>query len=128
MDFKEQLDADLTNVFFKTGEGAEFTEEEWMFRPAIASDGGGDYLIAVIPDATTEEVQPQGKGTQTQGRGARVQSQYIRVLVKEADILGGIQVHDRITGRGKVFKIVQIDSDGVGTISLILHEDPNASP
>lgn len=122
MDFKGQLSDDLTNVFFKTGEGAEFTEEDWTYRPASGSDGSGDYAIAVIPDATTEEVQPQGNGS------ARVQSQYVRVLVKEADVVEGVQVGDRMTGRGKAFRIVQVDSDGVGMTTLVLHEDPDASP
>jgi hypothetical protein len=115
--FQDQLGLDLTNVFFKTGIKSEWVEEGWVYRPFLSSDGSGDYPIAVIPDATTEEIQPQGKG------GGRVQSQYIRVLVKEADVIDGIQVNDRILGRSKVFKIVQVGSDGVGTVTLILHEE-----
>lgn len=115
--FQDQLNLDLDNVFFKTGVNAEWVEEGWSYRPFVTSDGSDDYAIAVIPDATTEEVQPQGNGS------GRVQSQYIRVLVKEADVIGGVQVNDRILGRGKTFKIVQTDSDGVGLVTLILHEE-----
>jgi hypothetical protein len=113
MSFKDQLDTDLDEVFFKGGEDPEFTEE-WEYRPFA----GDPYPLDVIPDATTEVPQPQG------GDGAKVQSQYVRVLVKEADITGEVDRRDKIFGREKLHNIVQIDSDGVGLVTLVLHEAP----
>jgi hypothetical protein len=122
MTFKEQLSSDLTEVFFKTGEGEEFAEV-WTYRPAISSDGSADYPISVIPDATTEIIEPQSSQGRSMG-SARVQSAFVRVMVKEADVIGGVQNGDRILNGLLVYLIIQKDSDGVGVVTLILQEAP----
>lgn len=119
MSFKEQLDDDLTEVFFKTGEnedGDDVSEfaEVIVYRPGgVALDG---YEVSAIVDMSTETPQPQGSGYAT------VQTTYVRAMVKEADIVGGSEKGDTVVVREVEYEIVEANSDGVGVITLMLHK------
>lgn len=114
MSLKEQIPTDLSEVFFNS-DAAEFAEV-FVYRPG---SGSGHYNVNVIFDASTQIAPTGGQ--------SRVETKFIRIMAKEADIIGGVKPTDQLVGRGKLYRLAgPPESDGVGVVTLTLEEISDA--
>lgn len=114
MSLKEQQASDLSEVFFNS-ESEEFAET-FVYRPG---SGAGHYEVNGIFDASTQVVPTGGAG--------KVETKYIRIMLKEADIKDGVKVRDQLVIRGKLYGMAEPPvSDGVGVVTLTLEEISDA--
>lgn len=119
MSFSEELSKDLSNVFFRTGEGQEFAEEG-LYTPT----GGPAFAVRLIADATYNEAQPQ-VGT----HAIRVQTTYRRVLLPVQCLPPGVTIKkgDKVSYSSGEFQVVTKELDEAGEIYQIsLHRRANA--
>lgn len=108
MGFKEDLDADLSNVFMNPDEFAE------QITIIPVSNPGSPYNINGIFDQEFEGVDPDTQ--------AEIISQQPNVRIKEADLQNPIAKGDKAVIRGVTYDIIKPETDGVGTTVLFLHE------
>lgn len=106
MGLKEQMDSDLSGVFFSEGDFAESA----VYRPTT----GPDFALSVLFDDAYSEVEPGGMGV--------IQSQTIRVQAPSKAFPTPPGPGDTITVRGKVHQVITAEPDGVGVTTLALHE------
>ena len=107
MGLKEQLDSDLTGTFFAEGDFAESA----VYRPTT----GPEFSLAVLFEDPYVQVEPGGQGA--------IQSQAVRVMAPASKFPHPPGPGDLLVARGTTYRVVTAEPDGVGVISLCLHED-----
>lgn len=116
MSLKEQMNSDLSSVFFKAEEGLEEFAETFVYRPA---SGAGHYEVVGIFDASTQ-VAPSGGSS-------KIETKFIRIMVRESDIRDGVRTRDQLVVRQKLYGMAAPpESDGVGVLTLTLEEISDA--
>jgi hypothetical protein len=105
VNLKEQMDADLANVFMNTDAFAE----ECTFRPVSDEE----YVVIGIFDSPHEEVTPGM---------ASVSSVALSVTIRETSFRSKPTRKDTITIRQMRYAIRDIQPDGVGLLHLFLSE------
>ena len=108
-DFKSDLDADLSDVFMNKDEFAE----EVTYTPKAAP--GSPYTINGIFDNEFESVDPD--------TNAPIISTQPNLRIKEADLQAPAAPGDLVTIRSIEYKVIEPETDGVGTTVLLLHKN-----
>lgn len=111
VDFKDQLDADLEDVFFNKDEFAE----EITLTPA--AQGQDPYTLNAIFDREFQDVDPETERP--------ILSTHPVARINENDLVNPLQPNDTLTIRSTIFEIKTKEPDGVGTIICELKQKIN---
>lgn len=105
--FNDQLKTDLRETFFNPEEFAEPV----TFSPAA----GLPRIINGIFDNEYRSIDPATEQP--------IVSTQPNLLINENDLTAPLTQGDKFTIRGKVYKLIEPQTDGVGTIRILLHEE-----
>ena len=107
MGFKDDLESDIDEVFLNASEFAEVI----TITPTAS---GPAFNTNAIFDREHQEVDPD--------TSIPVISENPLVRIQESDLPSPIEKGDEVTARSIVFKIYDVQPDGVGTVKLFLHK------